>query len=77
MKTILKYDGATANNPAPDWWDAQAIKVTDGGVLFHERYDGGVLKRRILHTEADVVDAVTACAGDDDELEQALALLAA
>jgi len=64
LRTIASWDGATANNPCPSWWEAEKIQTIDG-VVFLLSYGGGEAKRQVL----DNLGAALEAAGwmnDDD-----------
>ena len=68
METLASWDGGTAHNPQPDWWQARKIVLHEGsGTVYHEQpQTNGTTIREALTCAADVL-AVTWL--DDEDLE--------
>ena len=70
VTTLAFWNGCTANNPCPDWWDEEFIKEIDG-VIFHVYFSGGRKKQEVFDT---LGEAVNACPWmDDDDLVEVAA----
>ena len=68
------YDGATPQNPHPNWWDAHRLDET-GGRPVHTCSPGGVEQHELVDDPGRPVELAGKMRATDEELAAALAVL--